>query len=626
GSPLTVGSKIPTLSPRPSNPTPSETINEPVQRKLRPRPGSTSSTTLPTSKPGFSGVLPTITSVPRVTQRRKKPTESATSPNTLPEPLTPDASLGLQLTETYSLPQFSTLNPSAYSSSSVLGELSSPDISSNLPLNHRTVGEPSSPVVHESRPHAMSRTAGLYRGYLDPGGRNLSTSQQIQLLHAEGFNKLFVRDRGISNSQPERLRFSLTLERATILVSAIHELQALLRALNEEFVEKYYEASKGGEYLNSPQSTESGFYDTDYMQASPETSLRKQLSHPRNPYQLRHDPLSLKFSLDKLVPTDKSLLDAFEDRTPEDRPLIITYNSLTGEREETSVTSFSAGSNWKPSNSPVVAVEEGDRSKGKAKAIAFGDQNPTITIQPPSLSNTVSSQRLAAWGAVFSAYAPGLEIIHRPGRIHSNVDPLSRIPRSASLHDSPLPIEGAKALVLRNPDRPMLEPTPENPFAGERSKKAFVVYTIANWVEPMEGDANCFAVTRRQARDQRTETAKQTSETVSVDKKMADWGNAKQILDLAQNSPSVVPEEISTEQNPYIINSEKDMLDRQREWELENPPPTILVTVDPTLLREYLEGYRKDPVFKGKWMETSVDGSSWYPGQRFYKDNQLLYF
>ena len=36
-----------------------------------------------------------------------------------------------------------------------------------------------------------------------------------------------------------------------------------------------------------------------------------------------------------------------------------------------------------------------------------------------------SNRRLAAWGAVFSAYAPNLEIIHRAGRIHSNVDPLS---------------------------------------------------------------------------------------------------------------------------------------------------------------------------------------------------------
>jgi hypothetical protein len=38
-----------------------------------------------------------------------------------------------------------------------------------------------------------------------------------------------------------------------------------------------------------------------------------------------------------------------------------------------------------------------------------------------------ANRRLAAWGAVFAAY-PGLKIIHRPGQVHSNVDPLSRLP------------------------------------------------------------------------------------------------------------------------------------------------------------------------------------------------------
>ena len=33
-----------------------------------------------------------------------------------------------------------------------------------------------------------------------------------------------------------------------------------------------------------------------------------------------------------------------------------------------------------------------------------------------------------AWGLVFTAY-PQLIIVHRPGRTHSNVDPLSRLPR-----------------------------------------------------------------------------------------------------------------------------------------------------------------------------------------------------
>lgn len=39
-----------------------------------------------------------------------------------------------------------------------------------------------------------------------------------------------------------------------------------------------------------------------------------------------------------------------------------------------------------------------------------------------------ANRRLAAWGAVFAAY-PNMKIVHRPGWVHSNVDPLSRLPR-----------------------------------------------------------------------------------------------------------------------------------------------------------------------------------------------------
>jgi hypothetical protein len=39
-----------------------------------------------------------------------------------------------------------------------------------------------------------------------------------------------------------------------------------------------------------------------------------------------------------------------------------------------------------------------------------------------------TNRRLAAWGLVFAAF-PEMVIIHRPGRAHSNVDPLSRLPR-----------------------------------------------------------------------------------------------------------------------------------------------------------------------------------------------------
>ncbi|TFY50236.1 hypothetical protein EVJ58_g11132 [Rhodofomes roseus] len=49
-----------------------------------------------------------------------------------------------------------------------------------------------------------------------------------------------------------------------------------------------------------------------------------------------------------------------------------------------------------------------------------------------------TNRRLAAWGAVFAAYLPNLDIVHRAGRVHSNVDPLSRLPREPPAHDSPL--------------------------------------------------------------------------------------------------------------------------------------------------------------------------------------------
>jgi hypothetical protein len=44
---------------------------------------------------------------------------------------------------------------------------------------------------------------------------------------------------------------------------------------------------------------------------------------------------------------------------------------------------------------------------------------------------------LAAWGAVFSAYTPDLEIVHQAGHIHSNIDPLLRLPRQPPSSISP---------------------------------------------------------------------------------------------------------------------------------------------------------------------------------------------
>jgi hypothetical protein len=54
-----------------------------------------------------------------------------------------------------------------------------------------------------------------------------------------------------------------------------------------------------------------------------------------------------------------------------------------------------------------------------------------------------ANRRLVAWGLVFAAF-PKLIIVHQPGRAHSNVDPLSRLPRiptfiSPARNDLPSP-------------------------------------------------------------------------------------------------------------------------------------------------------------------------------------------
>jgi hypothetical protein len=45
-----------------------------------------------------------------------------------------------------------------------------------------------------------------------------------------------------------------------------------------------------------------------------------------------------------------------------------------------------------------------------------------------------ANRHIAVWGAVYMVY-PGLDIVHRAGIVHLNVDPLSRLPQIL-LHQS----------------------------------------------------------------------------------------------------------------------------------------------------------------------------------------------
>ena len=58
------------------------------------------------------------------------------------------------------------------------------------------------------------------------------------------------------------------------------------------------------------------------------------------------------------------------------------------------------------------------------------------------------NKRLLTWGAVFSAY-PGLRIVHRAGRVHSNVDPISRLRRRVPFQEGPT-LDPTKPIHLAN--------------------------------------------------------------------------------------------------------------------------------------------------------------------------------
>ena len=57
------------------------------------------------------------------------------------------------------------------------------------------------------------------------------------------------------------------------------------------------------------------------------------------------------------------------------------------------------------------------------------------------------------WGVVYGAF-PGLEIVHRAGVVHSNVDPLSRL-KQILPHQSPVK-DTTLSLPEQTPDQPLL--------------------------------------------------------------------------------------------------------------------------------------------------------------------------
>jgi hypothetical protein len=231
-----------------------------------------------------------------------------------------------------------------------------------------------------------------------------------------------------------------------------------------------------------------------------------------------------------------------------------------------------------------------------------------------------SNLRLAAWGAIFSAYAPGLEIVHRPGKKHSNVDPLSRLPRSPPEHQSPWDADEG-AISMSNDLVDAQEVWEHRPPA---EKATFVAWTLDDC---LEGHQSAFAVTRGQKAKKATSHSE--PETPHVD---AGGGKGP------ENRHHVGPKEAALDARPKgkdLLTESDDGLDDIDEletpeeyWGATNLPiPNLHISMDEEFKSRFVGAYAKDPAFNRIWKEESVAPGHWRPGQRFFKtEDGLLFF
>src|SRR6266478_8840175 len=128
-----------------------------------------------------------------------------------------------------------------------------------------------------------------------------------------------------------------------------------------------------------------------------------------------------------------------------------------------------------------------------------GERNIVITdhatlVWAQTYKNT--NRRLVAWGTVFGAF-PGLDIVHRAGKVHSNIDPLSRLPRIL-LHQSP-------AIDETQPISDVISEQPikawETVIKEPALKATFLVTTWEEMLEVSPEDPSAWVVTRKQVRE-----------------------------------------------------------------------------------------------------------------------------
>jgi hypothetical protein len=239
-----------------------------------------------------------------------------------------------------------------------------------------------------------------------------------------------------------------------------------------------------------------------------------------------------------------------------------------------------------------------------------------------------TNRRLAAWGAVFAAY-PGLRIVHRAGRVHSNVDPLSRLPRAPPEHTSPakdsttairLDREAEDDRFLRSGERVNEGGPTSTTLAITHSEAPAVRRSGRQVVAPKR---TTFSIPGRdvpkKSRVPRTGTARVPSAGVPDTRVCPDPMNT-----LDSETPTLPSDDLEAAE-PVVVRSSDPL--PLREWEEERPLPSLTVRFSPVTLRSWVEAYQTDGTLKSRWKDKDANPEHWRPGRRYVRDHDgLLYF
>ena len=166
--------------------------------------------------------------------------------------------------------------------------------------------------------------------------------------------------------------------------------------------------------------------------------------------------------------------------------------------------------------------------------------------------------------------------------MHSNVDPLSRLPRATPEHTSPVS-DSSPSIVT---DATLAE-AQERALTYSTAREAFLAWSIDECLEGVQSA----------------------------------WPMSK-LINLGESLPQ--PEGLVEDDDS---NEDLDTLAVGEEyWEAINPAPNIHVEMDPTFMTDWVEGYKIDPAFRSIWKDKERKVQNWKNKGRFLRDERGLLF